>query len=149
AQRSPGSAHGFAQSRAEGERHERRKPSRDSQRARPGGRLRHEHYGDLQSISLAFSAPYANQDKTLERPRRRRRLAEGLFKSRQCSAAGNRFLGRGLVGLSRSPRVTPNRNPPSSSRALAQLADLSPAYFGMVMATGIVSLAAHLLAYPG
>lgn len=29
--------------------------------------------------------------------------------------------------------------------ALTQLADLSPAYFGMVMATGIVSLAAHLL----
>lgn len=45
--------------------------------------------------------------------------------------------------------MTPNRNPPSSSRALAELADLSPAYFGMVMATGIVSLAAHLLAYPG
>ena len=31
----------------------------------------------------------------------------------------------------------------------AELADLSPAYFGMVMATGIVSLAAHLLAMPG
>jgi tellurite resistance protein TehA-like permease len=30
-----------------------------------------------------------------------------------------------------------------------ELADLSPAYFGMVMATGIVSLAAHLLAMPG
>ncbi|MCW5574879.1 MAG: tellurite resistance/C4-dicarboxylate transporter family protein [Burkholderiales bacterium] len=29
--------------------------------------------------------------------------------------------------------------------AIAQLADLSPAYFGMVMATGIVSLAAHRL----
>lgn len=38
---------------------------------------------------------------------------------------------------------------PSAIRALAELADLSPAYFGMVMATGIVSLAAHLLAYPG
>ncbi|WP_296445204.1 tellurite resistance/C4-dicarboxylate transporter family protein [Rhodoferax sp. UBA5149] len=32
---------------------------------------------------------------------------------------------------------------------LAELADLSPAYFGMVMATGIVSLAAHVLAMPG
>lgn len=32
--------------------------------------------------------------------------------------------------------------------ALGSLADLSPAYFGMVMATGIVSLAAHLLALP-
>ncbi|HEX4885374.1 MAG TPA: tellurite resistance/C4-dicarboxylate transporter family protein [Casimicrobiaceae bacterium] len=31
---------------------------------------------------------------------------------------------------------------------LAGLADLSPAYFGMVMATGIVSLAAHLLGMP-
>lgn len=29
-----------------------------------------------------------------------------------------------------------------------QLAQLSPAYFGMVMATGIVSLAAHLLTMP-
>jgi tellurite resistance protein TehA-like permease len=34
-------------------------------------------------------------------------------------------------------------------RWLADLAELSPAYFGMVMATGIVSLAAHLLAMPG
>jgi tellurite resistance protein TehA-like permease len=33
-------------------------------------------------------------------------------------------------------------------RAPAGLADLSPAYFGMVMATGIVSLAAHLLGMP-
>lgn len=31
------------------------------------------------------------------------------------------------------------------ARAIAQLAELSPACFGMVMATGIVSLAAHLL----
>jgi hypothetical protein len=30
-------------------------------------------------------------------------------------------------------------------RFLGDLAGLSPAYFGMVMATGIVSLAAHLL----
>ena len=34
------------------------------------------------------------------------------------------------------------------SSMLIQLADLSPAYFGMVMATGIVSLAAHLLDMP-
>ncbi len=36
----------------------------------------------------------------------------------------------------------------AGGRALADLAGLSPAYFGMVMATGIVSLAAHLLAMP-
>ena len=34
-------------------------------------------------------------------------------------------------------------------RLLAGVADLSPAYFGMVMATGIVSIAAHLLGLPG
>ncbi len=34
-------------------------------------------------------------------------------------------------------------------RMLAELAGMSPAYFGMVMATGIVSLAAHLLGMPG
>ena len=34
-------------------------------------------------------------------------------------------------------------------RVFADLAGLSPSYFGMVMATGIVSLAAHLLAMPG
>jgi tellurite resistance protein TehA-like permease len=33
-------------------------------------------------------------------------------------------------------------------RGLAELADFSPAYFGMIMATGVVSLAAHLLALP-
>ncbi len=33
-------------------------------------------------------------------------------------------------------------------RALAGLAEMSPAYFGMVMATGIVSLAAHFLVWP-
>jgi tellurite resistance protein TehA-like permease len=38
---------------------------------------------------------------------------------------------------------------PLGGRLLAELADLSPAYFGMVMATGIVSLAAYLLAMPG
>ncbi len=35
-----------------------------------------------------------------------------------------------------------------AGRALAQLAGLSPAYFGMVMATGIVSLAAQLQGFP-
>jgi len=35
-----------------------------------------------------------------------------------------------------------------AGRWLADLQDLSPAYFGMVMATGIVSIAAHLLALP-
>ena len=41
--------------------------------------------------------------------------------------------------------LAPPQSP--SGRALDQLAGLSPAYFGMVMATGIVSLAAHLLTY--
>jgi tellurite resistance protein TehA-like permease len=35
----------------------------------------------------------------------------------------------------------------SASPLIAELADLSPAYFGLVMATGIVSLTAHLLHY--
>ena len=34
-------------------------------------------------------------------------------------------------------------------RILAHLSDMSPAYFGMAMATGIVSLAAHRLGMPG
>ncbi len=38
---------------------------------------------------------------------------------------------------------------PAIERMLAELAGMSPAYFGMVMATGIVSLAAHLLGMPG
>lgn len=33
-------------------------------------------------------------------------------------------------------------------RLLADLSGLSPAYFGMVMATGIISLSAHMLGYP-
>src|SRR6185503_19506063 len=37
---------------------------------------------------------------------------------------------------------------PAGRRVLAELAGMSPAYFGMVMATGIVSLAAHLLGVP-
>jgi tellurite resistance protein TehA-like permease len=41
------------------------------------------------------------------------------------------------------------RPPSLVARALGDLAGLSPAYFGMVMATGIVSLAAHLLGLPG
>ncbi len=46
-------------------------------------------------------------------------------------------------------RTAPEKPDTSTRRelpgALTQLAELSPAYFGMVMATGIVSLAAHLL----
>lgn len=51
-------------------------------------------------------------------------------------------------------RTTPDesdisaRHEPTGGRFLAQVAGLSPAYFGMVMATGIVSLAAHLLGLP-
>ena len=45
--------------------------------------------------------------------------------------------------------ATPPKHGSPIGRLLADLADLSPAYFGMVMATGIVSLAAHLLAWPG
>jgi tellurite resistance protein TehA-like permease len=45
-------------------------------------------------------------------------------------------------------RDTPARREPPGGRVLAELAGMSPAYFGMVMATGIVSLAAHLLAMP-
>ena len=42
----------------------------------------------------------------------------------------------------------PARAGASRGRIATQVADLSPAYFGMVMATGIVSLAAHLLGLP-
>ena len=45
-------------------------------------------------------------------------------------------------------RDTSTRRGPLGGRVLAELAGLSPAYFGMVMATGIVSLAAHLLDMP-
>jgi tellurite resistance protein TehA-like permease len=54
----------------------------------------------------------------------------------------------------RTKRTTPDerdssaRREPPGRRLLADLAGLSPAYFGMVMATGIVSLATHLLAMP-
>jgi tellurite resistance protein TehA-like permease len=37
---------------------------------------------------------------------------------------------------------------PVAASSTTGLADLSPAYFGMVMATGIVSIAAHFLAWP-
>ena len=40
------------------------------------------------------------------------------------------------------------RKPSPGRRVLAGLADMSPAYFGMVMATGIVSIGAHFLAWP-
>jgi tellurite resistance protein TehA-like permease len=42
----------------------------------------------------------------------------------------------------------PDRREHPARRLLAELAGLSPAYFGMVMATGIVSLAAQLLTMP-
>src|SRR4051794_13293611 len=42
-------------------------------------------------------------------------------------------------------RPTATAREPSKVSSLVGLEDLSPAYFGMVMATGIVSLAAHLL----
>jgi len=41
-----------------------------------------------------------------------------------------------------------SRPEPLLRRMLAELAGMSPAYFGMVMATGIVSIGAHLLAMP-
>jgi tellurite resistance protein TehA-like permease len=50
---------------------------------------------------------------------------------------------------SRDERDTTTRCGPPGTRMLADLSDLSPAYFGMVMATGIVSLAADMLAMPG
>lgn len=49
----------------------------------------------------------------------------------------------------RSEHDTSTRREPWGRHVLAELAGLSPAYFGMVMATGIVSLAAYLLAQPG
>ena len=46
------------------------------------------------------------------------------------------------------PNTLARRDPPDG-RMLDELSGLSPAYFGMVMATGIVSLAAYLLAMRG
>lgn len=40
------------------------------------------------------------------------------------------------------------RQPSPGKRVLAELAGMSPAYFGMDMATGIVSLGAHFVAWP-
>ncbi len=45
-------------------------------------------------------------------------------------------------------RTTPTTSTAPARRVLADLAGMSPAYFGMVMATGIVSLGAHLLDMP-
>ncbi len=42
-----------------------------------------------------------------------------------------------------------NRRVPALQRMLADLGGMSPAYFGMVMATGIISIAAHLLGMTG
>ncbi|MBE2243209.1 MAG: tellurite resistance/C4-dicarboxylate transporter family protein [Burkholderiaceae bacterium] len=49
---------------------------------------------------------------------------------------------------SEPPAAAPARRGPAAGRWFDGLADLSPAYFGMVMATGIVSLAAHLGGLP-
>ena len=47
------------------------------------------------------------------------------------------------------PRSDAPANPqPAARPGFTDLANLSPAYFGMVMATGIVSIAAHLLGMP-
>ena len=46
-------------------------------------------------------------------------------------------------------RASASRRQSPWAHLLAELAGLSPAYFGMVMATGIVSLAADLLVMPG
>ncbi len=51
--------------------------------------------------------------------------------------------------ISPDERGTSARRETPGERVLAELAGMSPAYFGMVMATGIVSLAAHLLLMPG
>jgi len=53
-----------------------------------------------------------------------------------------------LMKTSTDEHKTSIRNEPPGWRARADLANLSPAYFGMVMATGIVSIAAHQLAMP-
>jgi tellurite resistance protein TehA-like permease len=62
-----------------------------------------------------------------------------------------------MPGLTKGPQAMSNTRddtiPPIDSarggrHLVLQLRDLSPAYFGLVMATGIVSLAAHLMAHP-
>jgi tellurite resistance protein TehA-like permease len=71
--------------------------------------------------------------------------------------AGYLYVIRDLLFADADPRTmrtapderdTSARREPPDGRELAELAGMSPAYFGMVMATGIVSLAAHLLAMP-
>lgn len=47
--------------------------------------------------------------------------------------------------MKKTPKKSDSATPSILTNMLTELADLSPAYFGMVMATGIVSLAAHLL----
>ncbi len=47
-----------------------------------------------------------------------------------------------------TPPGTSARRTQTGRRMLLELAGMSPSYFGMVMATGIVSIAAHLLAMP-
>jgi len=49
----------------------------------------------------------------------------------------------------RDQREMPARHETPWTRMLAELSGMSPAYFGMVMATGIVSIAAHLLGRAG
>ena len=53
------------------------------------------------------------------------------------------------MSVTRDVRDTSASRMPPGRRMLADLAGLSPAYFGMVMATGIVSLASYLLGMPG
>lgn len=52
------------------------------------------------------------------------------------------------MATTRQPSASSDRPERTRGGALAGLEDLSPAYFGMVMATGIVSLAAHMLSMP-
>ena len=63
---------------------------------------------------------------------------------------GERSPGRGESGdrAGRHP-VTAASAGPSPARSRPRLAELSPAYFGLVMATGIVSLAAFLMGHRG
>lgn len=68
-------------------------------------------------------------------------------------------IGRGLpfiidteLQMMRTPpdeHDMPTRRVPPGARVFTGLADLSPAYFGIIMATGIVSIGAHLLDMPG
>jgi hypothetical protein len=54
----------------------------------------------------------------------------------------------GAMKATPDERVPSVRREPLRTRFRDDLADLSPAYFGMVMATGIFSLVAHLLGMP-